>query len=123
MLNNTINLNAIIKFSELEGGNDLMWNLSVQRGEIVECMTPDGPSDDFVCTIWLNNFYTGSQYVFKTPIYGRTKSEDYEDKESGYCETVTYYQNAFNRASDLVEAMKAKGTLDLTHWMTPKQED
>ena len=110
-----INLNAIMKFSELAGGDQKAWHLSVERQEIVECMTPEGKSDDFVCTIWLNNFFTGSQYVFKTAIFGKILSEDYDDGE-GYCETITYYKNAFNVASDLVAKMEAKGKIDLTYW-------
>lgn len=119
---NTINLNSVMKFSDLAGGDQLTWALSVRRQEIVACMTPEGPSDDFVCTVWLDNFFTGSRYVLKTAIFGKIVSQDYDDGE-GYCETVTYYKNAHTVASDLIEKMKAKGVINLDNWKAMQQED
>ncbi|QEM42425.1 hypothetical protein CPTPhageEI1_220 [Klebsiella phage EI] len=51
----------------------------------------------------------------KTIVVGKIISVTYED-EDGYSEDVTYYKNGRQVADDLIEKMKAKGLIDLTHW-------
>lgn len=118
---NTINLNATIKTKDHDGYkaqtvHEKMWILSKVQGDIVPCMTPDGPSDDFFWHITLTNWFTGYVYVLNTPVVGRIRSETYTDEEDGYSEDVTWYENGRQVADDLIEKMKAKGVVDLTHW-------
>lgn len=115
-----INLNATVKTAD---DVDHVWGLRVEREDLIACMTPDGPSDDFSCSIHLTNWYTGQVYVLNSLIIGKIISEDFEDEETGYCETVTYYKNSFSTASDLVEKMKAKGVINLDHWVHVKEEN
>lgn len=118
----TINVNAVMKHSDLAGGNDPIWGLRVEREDLIACMTPEGPSDDFSCSIRLTNWYTGEEFVLDRLIIGKIHHEDYEDEESGYCESVSYYKNSFNTASDLVEKMKAKGVINLDYWKKAKKD-
>lgn len=117
----TLNINSTIKTKDHDGYKlqtveEKMWVLSKVQHEFVECMTPEGPSDDFSWKIVLENFFTGSVYELNSEIVGKIISEDYEDKESGYCETVTYYKNGRSVADDLIEKIKAKGVVDLNRW-------
>lgn len=118
---NTINLNATIKTKDHDGYkaqtvHEKMWILSKVQGDIVPCMTPDGPSDDFCWNITLTNWFTGSVYVLNTPVVGRIRSETYEDEETGYSEDVTWYENGRNRADALIEQMKKVGKLNMDNW-------
>lgn len=117
---NTINLNAFIKTKDHDGYNaieckELQWGLSKEQYEFVGCMTPEGPSDDFSWKIILTNWFTSSVYELNTLILGKIRSETYED-EDGYSEDVTFYQNGRITADNLIEAMKAKGVINLDHW-------
>lgn len=115
----TINVNATVK---TPGDVDHVWGLVVEREDLIACMTPEGPSDDFSCSIHLHNWYTGEHYVLNSLIIGKIHCQDFEDKATGYCDTVTYYKNSFNTASDLIEKMKAKGVINLTHWKEAKKD-
>lgn len=117
---NTINLNAFVKTKDHDGYKaieckELQWSLSKQQYEFVGCMTPEGPSDDFSWKIILTNWFTSSVYELNTLILGKIRSETYED-EDGYSEDVTFYQNGRITADNLIEAMKAKGVINLDHW-------
>lgn len=114
-----INLNATIKSKDHDGYKaitvrDSMWNLVAVQGDVVECMTPDGRSDDFCYHVQLMNFYTDSVYQLNQVIYGRIRSETYTDGE--YSEDHVWYENARIRCEVLIEKMKARGTVDLTFW-------
>lgn len=116
-----INLNTFVKGRDHDGykaieTKDMMWGLSKVQHEFVDCMTPDGPSDDFSWKIVLTNWFTGSVYELNTLVVGRIRSETYEDEESGYSEDVTWYENGRTRADALIEQMKTKGVIDLTNW-------
>lgn len=117
---NTINLNAFIKTKDHDGYKaieckELQWGLSKEQYEFVDCMTPEGPSDDFSWKIVLTNWFTGSVYELNTLILGKIRCETYED-EDGYSEDVRFYQNGRITADNLIEAMKAKGVINLDHW-------
>lgn len=110
-----INLNRTVKGKDHDGyktitTNDLMWYLSKTQGDVVECMTTEGPSDDFCWHITLTNFYTSEEYVLKNVVYGRI--EHYEDEE--YCDS--FYVNGRTRADRLIEQIKVKGVVDTDHW-------
>lgn len=115
----TINLNATIKGKDHDGykaivTHDLMWNLSIEQFELVECMTPEGPSDDFSWKIRLTNWFTGSEYILNTVIVGRIRCKTYEDEDCS--EDVVWYENGRTRAEDLIDKMKDKGIVDLSNW-------
>lgn len=116
-----INLNATVKCKDHDGYkaqtvHESQWMLSKLQYEFVNCMTPDGPSDDFSWKIILTNFFTGEVYELNTLIVGKIRSETYEDEESGYSEDVTWYENGRIRADSLIEKMKAVGKLNLDNW-------
>lgn len=120
-----INLNSTIKTRDHDGYQsiecqELMWGLSKVQGDVVPCMTPDGPSDDFCWSIILVNWFTGSEYVLKTPVYGRIRSETFEDEETGYSEDVTWYENGRTRADALIEQIKKAGKVNLENWSKTK---
>lgn len=121
---NTINLNATIKTKDHDGYKatevqEPMWHLSSWQGDVVHCMTPDGPSTDFCWYIVLTNWFTGTEYVLKTSIHGHIRSETYED-EDGYSEDVVWYENGRTRADNLIEKMKKTGTVNLDNWTERK---
>lgn len=114
-----INLNATIKTKDHDGFklqtvNEKMWMLTKWQGDVVHCMTPDGPSDDFCWHIVLTNFFTGEEYVLKTTIHGRI--EGHNDPE---CDEL-YYMNGRNRADRLIEQMYKVGQIDLNNWRRTK---
>lgn len=116
-----INLNATVKCKDHDGYKaqtvkEPMWHLSMWQGDVVHCMTPEGPSDDFCWHIILTNWFTGEEYVLKTTVHGHIRSETYEDEETGYSEDHVWYENGRTRAENLIEAMKAKGEIDLENW-------
>lgn len=118
---NTLNLKATVKCHDHDGYkaqtvNELQWMVLKSAGDIVHCMTPDGPSDDFCYHITIENFFTGEIYRLNTTVYGHIRSETYEDKETGYSEDVVWYENARIRADSLIEKIKAKGIIDLANW-------
>ena len=114
-----INLNASIKTKDHDGYkaisvDEKMWSLSMEQFELVYCQTPEGQSDDFSWKIRLTNWFTGSQYVLNTVILGKIRCETYEDED--YTEDHVWYQNGRTTAENLIEKMKEKGVIDLTHW-------
>lgn len=114
-----LKLNAFIETKDHDGfkvvtEKTLMWHLTAHQGDVVHCMTPDGPSDDFCYHILLENWFTGSIYRLNTVIYGHIRSETYEDEDC--TEDVTWYENARTRAESLIEKIKAKGEVDLDNW-------
>lgn len=116
---NTINLNATIKTKDHDGYkaitvNELQWMVSKTQGDAVHCMTPDGPSDDFSWYITIENFFSGEIYRLNTPVFGRIRSETYEDEDCS--EDVTWYENGRFRADELIEKIKAKGVIDTANW-------
>lgn len=111
----TINLKATVKCRDHDGYkaqtvNELQWMVSKTQGDVVHCMTPDGPSDDFCWHITVENFFTGEIYKLNSTVYGHIRSETYEDED------VTWYENARTRADNLIEKIKAKGVIDLANW-------
>ena len=119
-----INLNAIVKCKDHDGYraqtvHESQWMLSKEQFEFVNCMTPEGLSDDFSWKIVLTNFFTGEVYELKTLVLGKIRSETYED-EDGYSEDVTWYQNGRITADNLIEAMKARGIINLDNWIKIK---
>lgn len=117
----TVNLNAFVKGRDHDGYNaietkDLMWGLSAYQHELVECMTPEGPSDDFSWKIILVNWFSGWEYELKTEIVGKIEDYEFEDEEDGFYECGRTYVNGRTIAERLIEKMKAKGTLNLAHW-------
>lgn len=116
-----INLKATVKCKDHDGYkaqtvNELQWMVSKHQGDVVHCMTPDGPSDDFCWHITVENFFTGEIYALNTIVYGHIRSETYEDEETGYSEDVVWYENGRTRANILIEKIKAKGVIDLSNW-------
>lgn len=110
-----INLNQTVKCADHDGYkhktvNETMWFINAHQGDFIECMTPDGPSDDNEYYIVLTNFFTGEVYQLNTPIRGRIREESYEEGDH------VWYENSRTRAETLVEAMKAKGVVDLDFW-------
>lgn len=110
-----INLNATIKCADHDGYKrqtvkETMWFLKAYQGDFIECMTPDGPSDDNEYYIVLTNFFTNEVYQLARPVHGRIREESYEDGDH------VWYENSRTRAENLIEAMKAKGVIDLAHW-------
>ncbi|QHJ79018.1 MAG: hypothetical protein [Caudoviricetes sp.] len=110
-----INLNATIKTKDHDGYkaitvNEPMWVLSAEQFELIYCQTPEGQSDDFSWKIRLTNWFTGSQYVLNTVIFGKIRSESYEDEDH------VWYQNGRTTVENLIDKIKAKGEIDLTHW-------
>lgn len=115
-----INLNAFVKGKDHDGykaieTKETMWMLSAEQFEFVGCMTPEGPSDDFSWKIRLTNWFTGEEYVLKTVIFGKIRMETYDDGD--YSEDHVWYQNGRITAEDLIEKMKAKGVVNLDHWV------
>ncbi|ARW57635.1 hypothetical protein [Kosakonia phage Kc304] len=116
----TINLKATVKCHDHDGYkaqtvNELQWMVSKFQSDVVHCMTPEGPSDDFSYYITVENFFTGEIYKLNSTVYGHIRSETYED-EDDYSEDVTWYENARTRADNLIEKIKAKGIIDLANW-------
>ncbi|BAQ22876.1 hypothetical protein AU156_gp225 [Edwardsiella phage PEi20] len=114
-----INLNATVKCKDHDGYkaqtvNELQWMVSKYQGDVVHCMTPDGPSDDFAWHITVENFFTGEIYALKTTIHGHIRSETYEDEDCS--EDVVWYENGRTRADNLIEKIKKAGKIDLTNW-------
>lgn len=114
-----INLNATVKTKDHDGYKavdceEKMWHVTKEQHEFVECMTPDGPSDDFSWKIVLTNFFTGEVYVLKREIVGKINWCEYECE--GYVETQTWYENGRRVADDLIEKITKKGEVDLTFW-------
>lgn len=117
-----INLNSYIKCKDHDGYKaieikEFQWMVYKEQFEIVSCMTPEGPSNDFSWKIVLANFFTGDTYELKTIITGKIRSETYVDEETGYSEDVTWYQNGRITADNPIEKMKAKGVLNLDNWI------
>lgn len=115
-----INLKATVKCRDHDGYkaqtvNELQWMVSKSQGDVVHCMTPDGPSDDFCWHITVENFFTGEIYKLNSTVYGHIRSETYED-EDGYSEDVTWYENGRTRADNLIEKIKKAGKIDTTNW-------
>ncbi len=110
-----IHLAATIKGKDFGGvvDNDPMWGLSVFKGDLIDVVTVDGPSDDYKCEIHLTNWYTQRVYALDRVIIGRI--ENITDEETG--QDFDYYINSTNRAERLLEKMKEKGTIDLSHWI------
>ena len=120
-----INLNATVKCKDHDGYKaqtvkEQQWILTKEQFEFVNCMTPEGSSDDFSWKIILINFFTGEEYELNTLILGKIRCETYVDEEDGYTEDVSFYQNGRITADNLIEAIKAKGVVDLTHWTKTK---
>lgn len=118
-----INLNATVKGKDHDGYkaitvHDKMWHLVACQGDVVPCMTPEGPSDDFCYYVRLINFFSNVEYQLNTPIMGhiRTETCEYEDGSEDIC----WYENARIRCQSLIEKMKEKGQLDLQHWTQVK---
>ena len=109
-----INLNATIKTKDFnEVVNELQWSLSVFKGDLIDVVTIDTGSDDYKCEVHLHNWFTGRTYALDRVIIGRIES--LTDEETG--QDFDYYINSTNRAERLIEKMKEKGTIDLTHWI------
>lgn len=109
-----INLASTVATKDFEGKvNETMWSLGVFKGDLIDVVTVDGPSDDYKCEIHLTNWFTGRVYALDRVIIG--KIETLEDEETG--QDFDYYINSTNRAERLIDKMKEKGTIDLSHWI------
>lgn len=122
---NTINLNATVNTRDHDGYKaqtvkEKMWSLYKVQGDVVPCMTQDGPSDDFCWNVYLVNFFTGEEYVLNTTIYGVMREETYEDEETGYSEDVVWYENGRTRTDSLIEKILEKGQVNLDNWTRTK---
>ena len=114
-----IKLDSYVKCKDHDGykaitTKELQWSLTKEQGDLVECQTPEGPSDDFCWHILLNNWFTGETYRLNSTIYGRTVTREYEDEDCYEC--VTVYMNGRSRADALITVMEAKGEIDLNNW-------
>ena len=108
---NKLNINKTVT---IDCGNEkevcLIWNISTVQGNIVECMTPEGISDDYCYHIKLESMFGDDVYILNTTIYGKIKHYDYEDFSEGV------YVNARIIAENLVEHIKSVGFVDLSKW-------
>lgn len=110
-----INLNSTIKCKDHDGYkaitvNEKQWMVTKLQGDIVECMTTEGPSDDFCWYIQAENFFTGETYVLKTVVYGRI--EHFEDEEF----SESFYVNGRTRADRLIAQILKAGKIDTANW-------
>lgn len=109
-----INLNSAVKGKDFGAvDHDPMWSLSVFKGDLIDVVTVDGPSDDYKCEIHLTNWYTGKVYALDRVIIGRV--ETLEDEETG--QDFDYYIRSSDRADRLMQKIKEKGMIDLSHWV------
>lgn len=100
-----IDINSTFTFAD--GSVENIWNLRVDRGDIVEVVTPEGRSDDFVCYIRLTNAFDGIEFQLKHKFYGKTV---YTDDDS-------YYVNGYSVAERFMEKILANGIVDLNNWV------
>lgn len=108
-----INLNATIKSRDFgETVNEKMWSLSVFKGDIIDVVTVDGPSDDYKCEVHLTNWFTGRTYALDHVFIGKIESE--YDEECGYHD---FYVRSETLADRLIAKIKAKGKIDLSYWI------
>lgn len=99
-----IDLNSSIATRDFDGkSSERMWFLTVEFSDnLVEVVTEDGLGADHVCTIKLENFFTGSSYrlnaEFSTVIHdtGTVRAE--------------------RRARMFIEKIQSRGTVDLSNW-------
>lgn len=109
-----INLNATIKSRDFgETVNEKMWSLSVFKGDIIDVVTVDGPSDDYKCEVHLTNWFTGRTYALDCVFIGRV--ENWSDEETGQ-DWDTYVSSEY-RADRMIEKIKEKGSIDLSYWV------
>lgn len=110
-----INLNTTVKGKDFGGvvDHDPMWSLSVFKGDLIDVVTLDGPSDDYKCEIHLTNWYTNKTYALDRVIIGRIES--LTDEETG--QDFDYYINSSDRADRLLQKIKDKGVIDLALWV------
>lgn len=99
----------MININEKTSTGESRYALAVERGDIVACMTPEGLSDDFCCTIILEGIDSPVRYRLKHVFHGKIVN----------AEDDSYYMNAFSVATAFMKKIKAKGYVDLYHW---KQE-
>lgn len=114
-----ININEVFMKTDAGGTKykSQVWDLRLQEENIVACMTPEGPSDDFSFSVWLTNLQTKNSYVLKTIIMGKMVSKDYWiNEKEGLLETVQFYKRGRCVGEDLIERIKEKGVVDLNRW-------
>lgn len=113
-----INLAATVETKDFGGKvKDIMWNLSVFKGDLIDVMTTEGPSDDYKCEIHLRNWFTGKTYALNRAFIGRIEYFEMIDEETGQDWGDYGYVRSETLAERLVEKMKAKGNIDLTYWI------
>lgn len=113
-----INLAATVETKDFGGKvNETMWNLSVFKGDIVEVNTTEGLSDDYKCEIHLHNWFTGTTYALNHAFIGKIEFFEMIDEETGQDFSEYGYVRSETLAERLIEKMKAKGKIDLSHWI------
>lgn len=113
-----INLAATVETKDFGGKvKETMWNLSVFKGDIVEVMTTEGRSDDYKCEIHLHNWFTGTTYALNHAFIGKIEFFEMIDEETGQDFSEYGYVRSETLAERLIEKMKAKGKIDLSHWI------
>ncbi|ANM46543.1 hypothetical protein BI036_gp180 [Morganella phage vB_MmoM_MP1] len=115
----TINLNTTIKTYDHDGFKRIeiqekIWYVSKEEFELVGCMTPEGPSDDFSWKIILTNWCTGSVYELKQIIVGRQESYEYEDED--FYDSGIVYVTGRSCADRLIEKIIKVGKVNLENW-------
>ncbi|ADM80093.1 hypothetical protein phiAS5_ORF0250 [Aeromonas phage phiAS5] len=104
-----ININETIKTND--GMTIKLWDLRVERGDIVACMTPEGPSDDFECSIMLFSGFMADEFRLNHRFVGKIV----------HAEDDSYYMNAHSVATVFMEKILAKGEIDINHWTCVKR--
>lgn len=110
---NTINLNkTIAKGPFALCGGEPMYELFIARStELHEVVTEDGLSTDANACVGLRRL-DGKEWHHGRLFTGGF--EHMEDEDTGYSADV--YRSAASQAFDLMEKIRAKGTIDLAHW-------
>lgn len=101
----TINLNSSINVRDFGGKTtEKAWFLSVEYSDnLVEVITEDGLDADHVCTIKLQNFFTGAAYLLNAEFNNAI------DPEFG---TI----RAGRRAEAFMNKIQAHGSVNLKNW-------
>ena len=118
-MSNIINLAATVNGKDFNGAvdRDPMWCLSVFKGGLVEVRTTEGYSDDYKCEIHLHNWYTGKTYALNHAFIGKIEYREMIDEETGQDFSDYVYIRSETLAERLIEKMKAKNKINLTHWL------
>lgn len=113
-----INLATTVMTKDFGGKTkDSVWHLSVFKGDLIDVMTTEGRSDDYKCEIHLHNWFTGETFALNHAFIGKIEYCEMIDDETGQDFSENVYIRSETLADRLVEKMKEKGKIDLTHWI------